>query len=117
MLLEEFEHMVPASARAKTVHALEIRLLNYQKFGISYHHKCCCCCYYYHTHCDYDYYYYYYYYYYYSVVGIATSYGLDDRGVGVRVPVGSRIFTSPNRPDWLWGPPNLLSNEIGRAHV
>jgi hypothetical protein len=23
-----------------------------------------------------------------SVVGIATSYGLDDRGVGVRVPVG-----------------------------
>jgi hypothetical protein len=26
-----------------------------------------------------------------SVVGIATSYGLDDRGVGVRVPVGSRI--------------------------
>jgi hypothetical protein len=27
-----------------------------------------------------------------SVVGIATGYGLDDRGVGVRVPVGSRIF-------------------------
>jgi hypothetical protein len=36
-----------------------------------------------------------------SAVGIATSYGLDDRGVGVRVPVGSRIFTSPNRPDRL----------------
>jgi hypothetical protein len=34
-----------------------------------------------------------------SVVGIATSYGLDDRGVGVRVLVGSRIFSSPNRPD------------------
>jgi hypothetical protein len=34
-----------------------------------------------------------------SVVGIATSYGLDDRGVGVRLPVGSRIFTSPNRPE------------------
>jgi hypothetical protein len=33
------------------------------------------------------------------VVGIATSYGLDDRGVGVRVPVRSRIFSSPNRPD------------------
>jgi hypothetical protein len=32
-----------------------------------------------------------------SVVGIATSYGLDDRGVGVRVPVGSRIFSFPNR--------------------
>jgi hypothetical protein len=45
-----------------------------------------------------------------SVVGIATSYRLDDLGVGVRVPVGSRIFTSPNRPDRLWGPPNLLSN-------
>jgi hypothetical protein len=25
-----------------------------------------------------------------SVVGIATSYGLDDRGVEVRVPVGSK---------------------------
>jgi hypothetical protein len=30
-----------------------------------------------------------------SVVSIATGYELDDRGVGVRVPVGSRIFTSP----------------------
>jgi hypothetical protein len=36
-----------------------------------------------------------------SVVGIATSYWLDDRGIGVRVPVGSRIFSSPNRPDGL----------------
>jgi hypothetical protein len=27
--------------------------------------------------------------------GIATACGLDDRGVGVRVPVGYRIFTSP----------------------
>jgi hypothetical protein len=45
-----------------------------------------------------------------SVVGIATSYGLDDQGVGVRVPVGSGIFSSPNRPDRLWGRPNLLSN-------
>jgi hypothetical protein len=26
-----------------------------------------------------------------SVVGIATSYGLDDRGVGVRVPVGKEF--------------------------
>jgi hypothetical protein len=32
-------------------------------------------------------------------VGIATSYGLDVRGVGVRVPVGSRIYLSPHRPD------------------
>jgi hypothetical protein len=30
-----------------------------------------------------------------SVVGIPTGCGLDDRGVGVRVPVGSRIFTCP----------------------
>jgi hypothetical protein len=45
-----------------------------------------------------------------SVVGIATGYGLDDRGVGVRVPMGSRIFSSSRRPDMLWGPPNLLSN-------
>jgi hypothetical protein len=45
-----------------------------------------------------------------SVVRIATSSWLDDRGVGVRIPVGSRIFSSPCRPDPLWGPPNLLSN-------
>jgi hypothetical protein len=43
-----------------------------------------------------------------SVVGIATGYGLDDQGVGVRVPVGERIFISPCRPDRLWGPPSLL---------
>jgi hypothetical protein len=48
-----------------------------------------------------------------SVIGIATGYGLDDRGVGVRVPVGSRILSSPRRPDRLWGPPNLLSNGQG----
>jgi hypothetical protein len=42
-----------------------------------------------------------------SVVFIATSYGLDDRGVGVRVPIGSKIFSSPR----FWGPLNLLSNE------
>jgi hypothetical protein len=45
-----------------------------------------------------------------SAVGIATGYGLDDREVGVRVLVGSRIFSSPRRPDRRWGPPNLLSN-------
>jgi hypothetical protein len=45
-----------------------------------------------------------------SAVGIATGYGLDDGGVGVRVPVGSRIFPSPRRPYRLWGPPILLSN-------
>jgi hypothetical protein len=36
-----------------------------------------------------------------SVVGIATSYRLDDQGVGVRVPVGSRIFSSPLCPERL----------------
>jgi hypothetical protein len=41
-----------------------------------------------------------------SVVGIATGYGLDDRGFGVRVPVGSKIFSSP-RPDRFWGSPSL----------
>jgi hypothetical protein len=45
-----------------------------------------------------------------SVVGIATGYGLGHRGVGVRVPVGARIFSSPLCPDQPWGPPNLLSN-------
>jgi hypothetical protein len=29
-----------------------------------------------------------------SIVGIPTSYELDDRGDGVRVPVGSRIFST-----------------------
>jgi hypothetical protein len=42
--------------------------------------------------------------------GIATCYGLENHGVGVRVRMGARIFTSPCRPDRLWGPPNLLSN-------
>jgi hypothetical protein len=45
-----------------------------------------------------------------SAVGIATGYGLDDWAVGVRVPVGSRMLTSPCCPDRLWGPPNLLYN-------
>jgi hypothetical protein len=45
-----------------------------------------------------------------SSVGIMTGYGLGDLEVGVRVPVGSRIFSSPRRPDRLWVPPNLLYN-------
>jgi hypothetical protein len=39
-----------------------------------------------------------------SAVGTATGYGLDDRGVGVRVPVGSRIFSSLRSPDRLSHP-------------
>jgi hypothetical protein len=39
-----------------------------------------------------------------------TGYGLDDQGVEVRVLVEARIFTSPCRPDRLWGSPDL-SNE------
>jgi hypothetical protein len=45
-----------------------------------------------------------------SSVGIATGCGQDGRGVGVWVPLGARIFSSPRRRDRLWGPPNLLSN-------
>jgi hypothetical protein len=42
--------------------------------------------------------------------GISTfpGYGLYDQRVGVRVPVGSRIFASPSRPDRLWGAPSLF---------
>jgi hypothetical protein len=40
-----------------------------------------------------------------SVVGIATGYGLDDRGVGVRVPVvNSFLFPTLSRPiQWVTG--------------
>jgi hypothetical protein len=46
-----------------------------------------------------------------SSVGVATGYGLDDRGVVVRVKLESRIFSSPRRPDRNWGPPSFLSSE------
>jgi hypothetical protein len=42
-----------------------------------------------------------------SAVGIPNGYRLIIQGVGVRVPVGARIFTSPFRPDRLWCPPSL----------
>jgi hypothetical protein len=45
-----------------------------------------------------------------SSVDIATGYGLHDWGVGVRVPIGWRIFSFPRRPDRLWGPRSFLSN-------
>jgi hypothetical protein len=43
-------------------------------------------------------------------VGIANGNGLEDREVGVRVPVGSRIFFSPRRPNRLWDPTSLPSS-------
>jgi hypothetical protein len=42
-----------------------------------------------------------------SSVGIATGYRLDGPGF---VPGTARFLSSPQRPDWLWGPPSLLSN-------
>jgi hypothetical protein len=45
-----------------------------------------------------------------NAVSIATGYWLDDRKVGVRVPVRSRIYPSPRRQDRLWGTLCLLSN-------
>jgi hypothetical protein len=45
-----------------------------------------------------------------SAVGIATDYKLKNREVGVRVPVRSKVFSSPRRPDRLWGSPSLLCN-------
>jgi hypothetical protein len=38
-----------------------------------------------------------------SSIGIEAGYGLDALGVGVQVPVGSRIFFSPRHPDQPWG--------------
>jgi hypothetical protein len=45
-----------------------------------------------------------------SSVGIVIGYEQDDRGIGVQVPEGSRIFFSSRLPDRLWGPLSLLSN-------
>jgi hypothetical protein len=50
-----------------------------------------------------------------NAVGIATGYGLDDRGAGVRVPVGSRIFSSPRHPDRLWSPPKWPRREADHS--
>jgi hypothetical protein len=46
-----------------------------------------------------------------SSVSTALGYGLDDRGSRVRFLAGSwEYFSSPPRPERLWGPPSLLSN-------
>jgi hypothetical protein len=44
-----------------------------------------------------------------SAFGVTTSYWLDDRGVGVRVPVGQE-FSLLRVVQTGSGPPNLLSN-------
>jgi hypothetical protein len=44
-------------------------------------------------------------------VGIATGYGLDDREIAFGIPLGSRISSSPRRPDRLWGIPSLISDD------
>jgi hypothetical protein len=41
---------------------------------------------------------------------VVSGYWLDDQRVEVKVPVGSRISSSPRRPDRLWVPPIFLSN-------
>jgi hypothetical protein len=45
-----------------------------------------------------------------SAVGIATGYGLDGRGIGVRVPIKERLFSHPRRPYLFWGSFRLTSN-------
>jgi hypothetical protein len=44
-----------------------------------------------------------------SAVGIATGYGIDNRGVGIRVPEES-IFSSSCRLYRIWGQPSLIYN-------
>jgi hypothetical protein len=43
-----------------------------------------------------------------SVVGVASGYGLDGQGSGVRVPIKAKFFSSSRLPDL--GPHSLLSN-------
>jgi hypothetical protein len=42
-----------------------------------------------------------------SSVGIATGYGPGS------IPCRGKFFSSPPRPDWLWGRSNLLPNGYG----
>jgi hypothetical protein len=45
-----------------------------------------------------------------SIVGIATVYRQDDRGVRVQDTETQRILMSPYHPEQDWGLPNLLYN-------
>jgi hypothetical protein len=49
-----------------------------------------------------------------SAVGIATGYGLEGRGVGVQVPLRSRIVSSLCRQNRLWCQTSLLFSEYRR---
>jgi hypothetical protein len=46
-----------------------------------------------------------------SAVSILTNCGLYDRVVGIRVPVGQRIFFSQYRPALFWRISNILSSD------
>jgi hypothetical protein len=44
-----------------------------------------------------------------SSVGIATGYRLESRDSIPNMDKG--LFSSPDYPDWLWGPPSLMYQE------
>jgi hypothetical protein len=48
-------------------------------------------------------------------VGTSADYGLEDRVVGIRVQVMSKMFPSPRRPDRLRGPPSLQYSGYRKA--
>jgi hypothetical protein len=52
-----------------------------------------------------------------SAVGITTAYGLTGGGVGIRVLVGARFFSSPCLPDGSWGPLSLLLKGYGELFL
>jgi hypothetical protein len=50
-----------------------------------------------------------------SVVDISSGYGLVERGFGVRVPVGTRIFSSPRCPGFGAHPTSYPMGTGGKA--
>jgi hypothetical protein len=48
-----------------------------------------------------------------SAVGIGSGYGLDDRGIRVRVQIDSKIVSSRCLLAWLWGIPILSKGYLG----
>jgi hypothetical protein len=47
------------------------------------------------------------------VVSIVTR--LRNKRFGVRIPVETRLFSSPKLPDRLWGPPSFVFNDHRRS--